>query len=121
MSQNLDGIVDRVSSEIREDLRDEVGLDDLTKKKWGDLENPAVDIGDRVTKKVLQALLEDQAGQVAKRDGHACPRCGKAMDDKSDEAHSLQTKRGWVHWKQPQQRCSRCRCDFFPSGPGAGN
>jgi hypothetical protein len=80
-----------------------------------------VDIGDRVTQKVLAKLLGKQAEDLQKHGPEACCRCGTKLDGPSLQSRTLVTRRGKVHWKTPVLYCAACRRDFFPSGEGAGD
>jgi uncharacterized protein with PIN domain len=111
-------VMDRCVRELREVLKG-VNLDELKDKPWNELERPAVEAGDWVGRKLLQALLERQADDVS-REAETCPACGGTLERRPDEPQPLQTRRGWVSWQQPVRRCPRCRRDFFPSGASSG-
>jgi uncharacterized protein with PIN domain len=111
-------VVDRCVRDLREVMKGS-NLEQLKDKRWNELEGPAVEAGDLVAQQLLQALLEEQAGEVGKATA-VCPVCGAALEVKPDESQPLQTRRGWVSWRQPVRRCPRCRRDFFPSGAKPG-
>ena len=117
-SQRLDAALQKCVGELRAVLREE-GLDELAAKRWDDLEGPATDVGDTLTRKLLQMLLAEQAEEMD-QSPEACSHCGTRFVPKPDQARRLQTRRGHVHWKQPVRRCTKCRRDFFPSGQGIG-
>ena len=120
MNQEMNAVLDRAVEEVFAVLRRE-GLADLSEKRWDDLEEPAVEVGDRVTQKVLAKLLGRQAEELQEHSPGACCRCATKLDAPSPQSRSLVTRRGVVHWKSPVQYCAACRRDFFPAGEDAGD
>lgn len=120
MNQEMDAVLDRAVEEVFAVLQRD-GLADLVEKRWDDLEEPAVEIGDRVTQKVLAKLLGKQAEDIQEHGLETCCRCRTKLDGVSHQSRSLVTRRGKVHWKTPVQYCAACRRDFFPSGEGIGD
>ena len=112
---------DEVQSVMDKCVRDlcaalvEVKFDQLKDKRWNELEGPAVEAGDWVGRELLKALLEKQGADVS-READVCPLCGAPLETRPDEPQPLQTRRGWISWRQPVRRCPRCRRDFFPQG-----
>lgn len=96
----------------------EQGRRDLRETQFSELEDEVCAAADLLVRQVLPVMLRQQAAQVV--DGHDCPRCRGALDDKPDQTTSLETRRGRVHWRQPVRRCKTCRRDFFPSGESTG-
>jgi hypothetical protein len=120
MNMEMDAMLDQAVEEVFAVLRRD-GLVDLSKKRWDDLEEPAVEIGDRVTQKILAKLLGQQAEDLQEHGLETCCRCGTKLDDPPVQSRTLVTRRGKVHWKTPVQYCAACRRDFFPSGEGTGD
>lgn len=82
---------------------------------FGALEELAVEVGDAVTREVLEQEL---ATPVA-TDCH-CPRCGREGLRKGERQRSLQTRRGRVDLTEVECYCRHCRRSFFPSVASAG-
>ena len=120
MNQEMDAVLERAVEEVFAVLRRD-GLADLSEKRWDDLEEPAAEIGDRVTQRVLAKLLGKQAEDLQEHSPRACRRCGTKLDGPSHQSRTLVTRRGKVHWKTPVQYCAACRRDFFPSGKSVGD
>jgi hypothetical protein len=123
MQVELEAVLDRLAEEVVEAVRGH-GLEELRNKRWAELEGPAVEVGDAVTRKVLARLLGQQAEELVGGDaagGRGCPFCTTELAEKPRQTRSLVTRRGTVHWKTPVGRCTRCRRDFFPSGEGVGD
>jgi hypothetical protein len=120
MKMEMEAVLERAVEEVFAILRRD-GLGDLLEKRWDDLEEPAVAIGDQVTQKVLAKLLGRQAEAVEEHSPETCCRCGGKLDGRSHQSRTLVTRRGKVHWKTPVQYCAACRRDFFPSGEDAGD
>lgn len=106
-----------VSQELIDELTDH-GRRDLSQWRMDDLEGEACELVDAITRRVIRGLLEEQ---VRSCEMTHCPQCGQELDDKPPEQKTLTTQRGEVTWNQPVKRCTACRCDFFPSGPGVGD
>lgn len=79
------------------------------------LEDAAVEVGDAVTREVLQQELAAQP----EADCH-CPTCGAAGLRKKERRRSIATRRGLVDVAEIECYCRRCRRSFFPSVQGAG-
>jgi hypothetical protein len=86
-----------------------------TQSLFATLEDAAVEVGDSITREVLQQQLAAQP----EVDGH-CPTCGEAGLRKQERQRSIQTRRGSVDVAEVECYCRRCRRSFFPSVPGAG-
>lgn len=79
------------------------------------LEDAAVEVGDALTREVLQQELAAQP----EVDCH-CPTCGEAGLRKKERQRSILTRRGPVPVTEVECYCRRCRRSFFPSVPGVG-
>lgn len=86
---------------------------------WGtrflDAESLAVQAGDLLTRAVLQAALQEQAGQPRPDHLSSCPSCSGPLDGRPAEARAVQSRRGAVTWEEPTAYCPHCRRAFFPS------
>lgn len=109
----------RMSQELIELLTDG-GKRDLRQLRMDDLEAEVYELVDEVSRRTVCGVVEDQA-QVCPEDWKECPQCGRKLTDKPPEEKTLTSQRGEIAWLQPVKRCTACRCDFFPSGRGAGN
>jgi hypothetical protein len=110
----------QLEAQVSQRLLDELtsaGTRDLTEMRLSDLEREVYELSDRISQRVLRGVLEDQAQQV---EAQLCPRCQRPLEDRPPKERAIQTARCEVQWSQPVQHCSRCRCDFFPSGGGDG-
>lgn len=79
------------------------------------LEDAAVEVGDALTRE----LLEQELAAQAEVECH-CPTCGAAGLRKRERERSIQTRRGPVPVTEIECYCRRCRRSFFPSVPSAG-
>lgn len=98
------------------------------KELFSELEDEACDLGDAVTRAVLEERLQMQAAAALSRDANhppdlapCCPRCRRPGQKRDDEPRAVQTRRGEVSWNEPQYYCRKCRQAFFPSVPRFGN
>jgi hypothetical protein len=106
-----------MSQELMDELTDH-GRRDLSQLRMDDLEREVCELVDAITQRAVRGVLEEQVGSCEMTH---CPQCGRELDDKPPEQKTLTTQRGEVTWNQPVKRCTTCRCDFFPSGPGVGD
>lgn len=118
MSQNEADLVQRVSAMLVGELM-QGGKRDLATMRLSDLENEVFGLADRVSRRVAESLLQEQA--VRLRQGTvACPCCQREMIPKPPRARALQLRRGEAQWEEPAWRCLSCRRDFFPAVGGDG-
>jgi len=106
-----------MSQELIDELTDG-GRRDLSQLRMDDLESEVYDLVDAITQRAVRGVLEEQ---VHSCEFSHCPRCHGKLEDKPPQKKTLTTGRGDVTWNQPVKRCTACRCDFFPSGPGVGD
>lgn len=107
-------------AQISQELLDELtagGTRDLTEVNLSQMEREAHEAADRVTQRLLQGMLEDQASQAR---ADCCPCCQGPLKDQPPDERPLILQRCQVQWKQPVKRCPKCRRDFFPSGDHDG-
>jgi len=95
-------------------LRSQVGPEQCL---FGALEEMAVEVGDALTREVL----EQELATPVSTDCH-CPQCGQEGLRKGERQRSIQTRRGPVDVTEVECYCRPCRRSFFPSvpSPGAG-
>ncbi len=79
------------------------------------LEDAAVEIGDALTRELLQQELAAQPEAACQ-----CPTCGEAGLQKQERQRSIQTRRGLVDVTEIECYCRRCRRSFFPSVQSVG-
>jgi uncharacterized protein with PIN domain len=118
MSQNEKDLVQRVSAMLLGELT-RGGNRDLTTMRLDDLENEVFGLADRVSRCVAEALLQEQANRLNKKDP-LCPCCERELVPKPSQERTLQLRRGEAQWEEPVWRCLSCRRDFFPSVGGDG-
>jgi hypothetical protein len=108
----------RLAAVVREFLAEEgllAAAGPGTQSLFAELEDAAVEVGDALTREVLQQELAAR-GEVACQ----CPTCGAAGLRKKERQRSIQTRRGAVPVTEVECYCRRCRRSFFPSVPGVG-
>jgi hypothetical protein len=118
MSQDEKDLVQRVSAMLLAELT-QGGNRDLTAMRLNDLENDVFGLADRISQRVAEALLQEQANRL--RPGiRLCPCCQRELVPKPSQQRTLQLRRGEAQWEEPAWRCLTCRRDFFPSVGGNG-
>ena len=89
---------------------------------WGtsfmDLEEVAVQLGQAITRELLNRSLARQAEVTAET---VCPTCQSESTVREPEPRTLTTRAGPVDWDEPRRHCPRCRRSFFPSVPRVGD
>ncbi len=92
--------------------------------EWGtqfsDLEELAVQIGQAVSRQLLDQALQQQAAQSVPDPDQVCPSCQQPTAAADPEPRVVQTRAGHTQWLEPHRYCPRCRRSFFPSVPAAG-
>jgi hypothetical protein len=92
---------------------------------WGthfnEAEDLAVQVGDLLTREILQAAFQAQATRPRPDPLDACPSCSGPLQGRPDgppvERRVVRSRRGDVTWDEPVGYCTRCRRAFFPSDP----
>jgi hypothetical protein len=86
---------------------------------WGtrftDAEDMAVQVGDLLSREILQTAFQDQSDRRHPDAPTVCPCCSTDLDTRPDEPRDIRSRRGVVIWKEPAAYCPRCRRAFFPS------
>jgi uncharacterized protein with PIN domain len=118
MPQDEKDLVQRVSAMLLDELT-RGGNRDLTTMRLDDLENEVFGLADRVSRRVAESLLEDQANRLSQKKMF-CPCCQRELVPKPSQQRTLQLRRGEAQWEEPAWRCLSCRRDFFPSVGGDG-
>jgi uncharacterized protein with PIN domain len=109
----------QLAQELIEAITDS-GRRDLTQLSMGELESEVYGLLDQVSQRTMCGVLEEQAEAIETELTH-CPQCRRELVDRPPETKTLTGERAELQWQQPVKRCKSCRCDFFPSGPGAGH
>lgn len=88
--------------------------------RFADLEELAVQIGQAVSRSMMDQALTRQA-KVVPSGAETCSGCGGRVEPTDDtEPRAVLTRVGTAHWPEPKRYCPRCRAAFFPSDPGVG-
>lgn len=109
-------LIARISQELLDELT-AGGIRDLTQVRLSQMEQEVYEAADRMTQRVLQGMLEDQATQTQV---DCCPRCQGQLEDRPPDKEPIKMQRCQVQWEKPVKRCPKCRRDFFPSGGDVG-
>lgn len=115
---DYDQLVAEVSHELLEELT-EGGTRDFTQTRLSQMEAEVYGLADRISERLLQGMLEDQAQQAEAVEG--CPCCQTPLEDRPPDRRPVQAGRCEVQWDKPVKRCLKCRRDFSPSGGDDGN
>ena len=115
--QKVDQAVSRAAAELQESLWGDLGLpDDLA---FDDLEDVALELGRRISRRLSNQALARQATRLA-AETPACPGCQRQGAAQTAKDRRLLTRFGPVEWPEQRAYCSACRRAFFPSAPTAG-
>jgi uncharacterized protein with PIN domain len=118
MPQDEQDLVKRVSAMLLGELM-QGGKRDLGMLRLDDLESEVFGLADRVSRRVAESLLQEQADTLRQRK-IPCPCCQGELVPKPSQSRTLQLRRGEAQWEEPAWRCPACRRDFFPSVGGDG-
>ena len=118
MPQDKQDLVERVSAMLLGELT-QGGNRDLGTMRLDDLESEVFGLADRVSRRVAESLLQEQADAL-NRKPMLCPCCQRELVPKPSQSRTLQLRRGEAQWEEPAWRCLSCRRDFFPSVGGDG-
>jgi len=118
MPQHEQDLVQRVSEMLVGELT-QGGKRDLATMRLGDLETEVFGLADRVSRRVAESLLEEQADSLSRKK-LLCPCCQGELVPKPSRSRTLQLRRLKAQWEEPSWRCPSCRRDFFPSVGGDG-
>jgi hypothetical protein len=95
---------------------------------WGttfeELEELAVQLGQAVSRELLNQVLRTQATGSVPATRDQCPSCHQPPDpgDPGEpEPRIVTTRAGDAEWTEPHRFCPRCRRSFFPSVPELGD
>lgn len=118
MPQREQDLVQRVGEMLVGELT-QGGKRDLATMRLDDLETEVFGLVDRVSRRVVESLLEEQA-ETLSRKKLLCLCCQGELVPKPSRSRTLQLRRGEAQWEEPVWRCPSCRRDFFPSVGGDG-
>ena len=86
---------------------------------WGtafsDLEEVAVQVGQALSRQLLDQALQRQASEALPAADQVCPTCQGPLQPHEAEPRIVQTRVGDAEWHEPSSHCPRCRRAFFPS------
>lgn len=89
--------------------------------KFSDLEELAVQIGQAVSRSMMDQALVNQAQNVPET-AENCGVCGGVnLSGRPPENRAMDTTVGPVGWLEPKRYCPKCRAAFFPSVPEFGD
>ncbi len=78
------------------------------------LEQLACEIGDEVTRQLLNGQLTERCQEVANTPSQPCPDCGQASSQSESRHRELDGLRGTIAYDDLAYHCPSCRRDFFP-------
>lgn len=81
-----------------------------------ELEELAIEIGDEVTRQLMNRELVDRSNQTAEASTADCPDCSSSGSPGDPLHRELQSTRGELSYHEPSFHCPSCRRNFFPSG-----
>ena len=110
--------VERVSTMLLAELT-QAGKRDRATMRLDDLENEVFALADRVSRRVAESLLQEQANRLSQKEMF-CPCCQGELIPQPPRSRTLKLRRGEAEWEEPAWRCPSCRRDFFPSVGGDG-
>lgn len=79
-----------------------------------ELEELVCEIGDEVTKQLLQLEMTERSDEAAEATTNACPDCGDCCSQAEPKQRQLTSLRGEIHYHEPSFYCPACRRSFFP-------
>jgi hypothetical protein len=86
-----------------------------------ELEELATEIGDEVTRQLMNQQLVDRSNQTAESaTAGCCPDCGSSGSLGDPLHRELQSTRGKLNYHEPSFDCPSCRRSFFPSSRSNG-
>ena len=89
--------------------------------KFSDLEELAIQIGQAVSRSMMDQALVGQA-QAVPATAQTCGVCGTPVQSgPPGQPRTVTTTVGTVHWTEPTRYCPQCRAAFFPSVPEFGD
>ena len=92
---------------------------------WGTsflaIEDLAVQIGQAVSRQMLDQALQRQAAEPVPPEDQACPSCQRPLASNPPEPRIVMTRVGDAQWQEPHYYCPHCRRSFFPSVTAAGD
>jgi len=89
--------------------------------KFSELEELAVQIGQAVSRSMINQALVNQAEHVPET-ADTCGVCGTAVQSGAPpEPRAMTTTVGTAQWSEPKRYCPKCRAAFFPSDSEFGD
>jgi len=89
--------------------------------RFSELEELAVQVGQAVSRSMLNQALVNQASKVPET-AEVCGVCGESVQSSpTPEPRAVTTTVGTAQWSEPKRYCPKCRAAFFPSVPITGD
>jgi hypothetical protein len=89
--------------------------------KFADLEDIAVQLGQAVSRNMIEQAVARQAAAVP-AEAERCSGCdGPITPAEHVEPRAVATQVGTAGWDEPKRYCPRCRAAFFPSVAESGD
>ena len=83
--------------------------------KFADLEDIAVQLGQAVSRNMIEQAVARQAA-VVPAEAERCSGCDQPITPTEHvEPRAVATQVGTAQWNEPKRYCPRCRAAFFPS------
>jgi uncharacterized protein with PIN domain len=79
-----------------------------------ELEELACEIGDEVTRQLMNGQLSERSQEVAEAASQPCPDCGQSSSQSEMQHRQLDGLRGTIEYDDPAYHCPSCRRAFFP-------
>jgi uncharacterized protein with PIN domain len=106
LKSRLSGIVNQLAKQEQARLR--------AAGTFVELEELACEIGDEVTRQLMNGELAERSNEADESPTQACPDCGQSLS-KSEKYHrELDSLRGKIEYDDPAFHCPSCRRAFFP-------
>jgi hypothetical protein len=113
ISSELQTRIKAMASQLRREIFAPSGLPPQG-TKFTELEDRACEVGDAMTRALLETTLQEQ--QAAVPSGPVeCGLCGRSAVEDELEPRLVTTRRGDVAWQERKYYCKHCRKAFFPS------
>ena len=119
MVQDQDNLIQGVANHFLQKVHGPDGMPCGT--KFSELEEPAVQTDQAVSRSMINQALVNQAEHVPDT-AETCGVCGAAVQSgPPPEPRAMTTTVGTARWSEPKRYCPKCRAAFFPSGPEFGD
>jgi hypothetical protein len=121
ITSDLRGRIQVAARQLLEEKWAVEGQPSLLEKRFIEIEDEACEVADALAEEMMRLIAAQQADVVSSSGDACCPSCSREVHSADIEPRNLQTRRGEVGWQEPRYYCGRCRKNFFPSVPPAGD